>query len=144
MVNKYNYDDKSLFDHLKDLFPICRSITGDGINLSLRYFEKYLDKKGDQKWYIIIIDTEFIRCRTLQFIYEYSGPIEISTWRTKSASAWTARKRRERTTGKKNGHWENRNRTKAIRIWANAFYDTKRKGRNDWKTSQVITLIVSL
>ena len=41
MVNKLSYGDKSLYDHLKDLFPICRSITGDGINLSLSYFEKY-------------------------------------------------------------------------------------------------------
>ena len=41
MVNKLNYSDKSLFDHLKELFPICRSITGDGISLSLSYFEKY-------------------------------------------------------------------------------------------------------
>ena len=41
MVIKYNYNEKSLFDHLKELFPICRSITGSGINLSLSYFEKY-------------------------------------------------------------------------------------------------------
>ena len=41
MVNKLSYHNKSLYDHLKELFPICRSITGDGINLSLSYFEKY-------------------------------------------------------------------------------------------------------
>ena len=41
MVDKFNYDKKSLFEHLIDLFPICRSITGDGLDISLSYFEKY-------------------------------------------------------------------------------------------------------
>ena len=38
-VNKYN--EKSLYNHLKELFPICRSITGNGIRETLSYFEKY-------------------------------------------------------------------------------------------------------
>ena len=35
---KQNYE-KNLFKWCKDLFPICRSITGNGIKYSLRYFE---------------------------------------------------------------------------------------------------------
>ena len=30
----------SMFDWCKDLFPICRSITGDGLKETLSYFEK--------------------------------------------------------------------------------------------------------
>ena len=36
-----NYDDLKLIDHLKILFPICRSITGDGLRQTLTYFESF-------------------------------------------------------------------------------------------------------
>ena len=36
-----NYSKKSLFKHLEELFPICRSITGEGIRKTLSYFESY-------------------------------------------------------------------------------------------------------
>ena len=41
MKNSFKYTDKSLYEHLKFLFPICRSITGKGIRETLDYFEKY-------------------------------------------------------------------------------------------------------
>tara|TARA_B100000886_G_C20426900_1_gene494620 strand:+ start:357 stop:1643 length:1287 start_codon:yes stop_codon:yes gene_type:complete len=36
-----NYNDIKLIDHLKSLFPICRSITGNGTRKTLKYFEKF-------------------------------------------------------------------------------------------------------
>ena len=70
MVNKYNYDEKSLFDHLRELFPFCRSITGDGINLSLSYFEKY--HKEYQR----------IEFKTGEKIFDWIVPLE---WNIKDA-----------------------------------------------------------
>lgn len=35
------YCEKKLMDHAKALFPICRSITGNGIRKTLAYFERY-------------------------------------------------------------------------------------------------------
>ena len=37
---KTNIKKKSMYDWMKDLFPYCRSITGNGIRQSLKYFEK--------------------------------------------------------------------------------------------------------
>ena len=39
--NKKDYSSKRLIDHAKKLFPICRSITGEGIRQTLSYFEEY-------------------------------------------------------------------------------------------------------
>ena len=36
-----NYRDIDLITHLTELFPICRSLTGDGTRKTLSYFEKY-------------------------------------------------------------------------------------------------------
>ena len=39
--NKKDYSSKRLIDHAKKLFPICRSITGQGIRQTLSYFEEF-------------------------------------------------------------------------------------------------------
>ena len=49
MLNK-SYNDIKLIDHLKFLFPICRSITGNGIRETLEYFEKYHDEYSRLKF----------------------------------------------------------------------------------------------
>ena len=41
MKNNKNYLDISLIQHIKNLFPICRSITGEGTRKTLHYFENY-------------------------------------------------------------------------------------------------------
>ena len=41
MKNSNNYSSKKLIDHAKELFPICRSITGKGIRKTLDYFESF-------------------------------------------------------------------------------------------------------
>ena len=40
-MKKSKYIRNGLHWHVKNLFPICRSITGDGIRETLSYFEKY-------------------------------------------------------------------------------------------------------
>ena len=40
MKSKAKNNKLSMYDWMKDLFPICRSITGEGIRKSLKYFEK--------------------------------------------------------------------------------------------------------
>ena len=35
------YSDTKLIDHIKNLFPYCRSITGEGTRKTLKYFENY-------------------------------------------------------------------------------------------------------
>ena len=41
MKKHEDYSHKNLYEHLKCLFPICRSITGEGIRKTLDYFENY-------------------------------------------------------------------------------------------------------
>ncbi len=41
MTNRLEYNDIKLIDHLKELFPICRSLTGEGTRKTLEYFEDY-------------------------------------------------------------------------------------------------------
>ena len=40
MKSNINKKNSSMFSWMKDLFPFCRSITGEGIRKSLSYFEK--------------------------------------------------------------------------------------------------------
>lgn len=53
-----------LMDHAKALFPICRSLTGDGVRETLKYFESY--------------NPEFIRskARTGETYYDWKVPLE--------------------------------------------------------------------
>ncbi len=41
IMKKISYSQIPLFEHVKKLFPICRSITGKGTRKTLEYFEKY-------------------------------------------------------------------------------------------------------
>ena len=70
MVNKLNYDEKSLYDHLKELFPICRSITGKGIRETLSYFERYNN------------DFKRIKFKTGERVFDWEIPKE---WNIKDA-----------------------------------------------------------
>ena len=40
---KKNYKNTKLIEHVENLFPICRSITGNGLRQTLEYFESYFD-----------------------------------------------------------------------------------------------------
>ena len=53
-----------LMDHAKALFPICRSLTGDGVRETLKYFESY--------------HPELIRskARTGETYYDWQVPLE--------------------------------------------------------------------
>jgi len=94
-----NYSSKKLIDHAKKLFPICRSITGQGIRQTLSYFEEFhpeleriifntgemvFDWKIPEEWIIIDAYLEHIQTgkRFAEFkdsnlnIVGYSTPIK--------------------------------------------------------------------
>ena len=94
-----NYSSKKLIDHAKKLFPICRSITGQGIRQTLSYFEEFhpeleriifntgemvFDWKIPEEWIIIDAYLEHIQTgkRFAEFkdsnlnIVGYSNPIK--------------------------------------------------------------------
>ena len=94
-----NYSSKKLIDHAKKLFPICRSITGQGIRQTLCYFEQFhpeferiifntgemvFDWKIPEEWIIIDAYLEHIQTgkRFAEFkdsnlnIVGYSTPIK--------------------------------------------------------------------
>ena len=41
MIKPKKYEDTKLIDHLKKLFPLCRSLTGEDTRATLKYFENF-------------------------------------------------------------------------------------------------------
>ena len=64
------YDDIKLIDHLRKLFPLCRSLTGEDTRETLKYFEKY--------------HTEYkrLRFKTRSKVFDWEIPME---WNIKDA-----------------------------------------------------------
>ena len=44
---------KGLHIHVRNLFPICRSITGDGIRKTLKYFENFHSEYKRMKFCVV-------------------------------------------------------------------------------------------